>query len=435
MSDTATLSVPLLDVQYRFLVSVVKFICLLTGVGYGKTWIGARKAVAKAVNHPGTKGLACSNSYRQLEDVVIPELRAALEQMGVSYTWRAGDRNFILENGSIIQCRSLQSSAIDGLRGTSFEWAWLDEARDMPEKAFEVVQSRVGRKIGPVPQVFITTTPAGFNWIYKRFGPNRKNKDQYEIFRASTRDNPFLPDNFYGDLEDSYSKEFAEQELEGGFISMGKRLYSSWHPIKNVTKKARYRAGDPLIVALDFNIGHCVAAIMQERGGCTLVVDEIFCDKGEGTFGVIDEFMRKYPQAQNVFIYGDPAGHGRNAAASKTNYELWREALPDARVMVPTSWYPIPDRVLSVNYRLCSAREKKRRLFVNPSCTHVIEDFDQVAPQKDGSCAPLKSNDTLHLTHISDAIGYYVVHEHSVRARVNGIKQAMKDAEHRFARS
>ena len=425
--------VPLLDIQYAFLTCVVRFCALVTGVGYGKTWIGARKAVSLALKYPGTIGLACANSYRQLEDVVEPELEAALEAMGVGYTWQSGKSRFVLANGSKILCRSLDKTAVSKIRGTAFLWAWLDEARDMPEKAFKVVMGRVGRKRGPAAQVFITTTPNGFNWIYKYFGPNRKNRADFEIFKARTADNPTLPPSYFESLADSYDSRFAAQELDGDFIAAEDVLYGAFSK-KNISRLARYQPGEPINVALDFNFNPCVAAIIQEIAGRTCVVDEIWVEGGASAPGVIDEFMARYPRARDVTIYGDPAGHGRSAQTGKSYYDLWREALPHARIAVPRSVYPIVDRVNSVNYRLKTARTKTRLLYVNPGCEHAIEDFSQVLPAKDGSLAPRKSADTPELTHISDAIGYYVVHEHSVRARVDRLKAAAEDAAHRHER-
>lgn len=424
----ADLHVPLLHIQYAFLTCMARFVALVTGVGYGKTWIGARKAVSNAVNHPGTKGLACSNSYRQLEDVVIPELHDALAHMQVQYEFQASKSRFVLANGSIILCRSLDRTAISKIRGTAFTWAWLDEARDMPEMAFKVVQGRVGRHRGAAAQLFITTTPNGFNWIYKSFGPNRKNKKDYVEFKAKTKDNPALDPSYYETLADSYDARFAAQELDGEYVSADDVLYSAFDHKKNKSSKARYRPGEPLNVCLDFNVNPCVAVLVQEIQGMTCAVDEIWCDTGEATQGVIDMFLERYPRARDVRIYGDPAGHGRDTRSGVTDYELWSNALPDAEIMVPRSSYPVVDRINSMNARFCTPLTKKRRMFVNPKCVHLLEDLNQVLPKSDGSRAPRKVGVPAELTHISDALGYYVVHEHSVRAKVDALKRAREDA-------
>ena len=90
------------------------------------------------------------------------------------------------------------------------------------------------------------------------------------------------------------------------------------------------------------------------------------------------------------------------------------------------------DRVNSVNHRLFHPRSKRRSLFVNPKCERTVEDFCQVLPAKDGSRRPRKGAGVPHeLTHLSDAVGYYVVHEHSVRAVADGLKQAREDDAYR----
>lgn len=424
------LRIPLLPVQFAFMDCSSRYQALITGIGYGKTWVGARKGVSLTVRFPGTQGLACSNSYRQLEDVVIPEIEAAAKHFGVPCRFEAGKARFVFANGSKILCRSLDKTAMNKLRGTAFVWAWLDEARDMPEKAFKIVQGRIGRKRGPAAQLFLTTTPNGFNWIYKHFGPLKKDpRGEYSIFHARTADNTTLPSDFVPSLTSAYDERMAAQELDGAFTAPENTLYSAFDRTKNVSRRARYDPTAPLAVALDFNVNPCVAGIIQEFAGRTCVVDEIWNADGDGTPGVIRAFGERYGYDVAFEIYGDPAGHARRSNAGKSDYELWKDAFPNARVLVPRSTYPIVDRVNSVNHRL-KQRDGTRLLFVNPSCVHLIEDFEQVMPKKDGSRAPRKEADAAHLSHISDAVGYYVVHVHSVRARVDMLKRAIEDGKH-----
>ena len=155
----------------------------------------------------------------------------------------------------------------------------------MPEEAFRVVQGRVGRHRGPAAQVFITTTPNGFNWIYRVFGPNRKNRTDYALFRARTADNPSLNTTYETGLRDAYDENLAAQELDGEFRAAEATLYYPFDMTKNVNARARYSPRLPLNVALDFNVNPCVAALIQEIGGRTCIVDEIYCTTGEGNRG------------------------------------------------------------------------------------------------------------------------------------------------------
>lgn len=419
------LFVALLTIQYQFMTCMAPFQALVTGLGYGKTFIGARKAVFLAKKFKGRKGLAAANSYRQLEDVVIPELHDALRQMHMAYTWVAGKSRFELANGSMILCRSLEKTSSEKLRGIDFAWAWLDEARDMPLSAFQVVQGRVGRRLGSQTIVYLTTTPKGFNWIYKLFGPKRKNKKDYVLFRATTRDNPALNPDYADGLEDSYDESMKRQEVDGDFVAEGKTLYHAWSS-RNESAKAKYRKGDRIIVALDFNVIPCTAAIIQERQGFTLVVDEIYDETGMGTEGVINTFLERYPEAKGVQVYGDPAGHARDTRSKTTDFEMWKQRV-DCRIYVAKSWIHISDRINAVNGRLRSYT-KKVRLLVNPKCEHLIEDFQQVKPHKDGSKRPRKETDTPHLTHISDAVGYYVVSQFPIHKKLDREALAASDA-------
>ena len=427
-----TLHVPLLPAQYDFMTARERFVAYVTGVGGGKTFSGARKTVAITSQNPKTPWLAAANSYRQLEDVVIPEIGDALDEFGIDFEFLSGKQRFELPNGSRIFCRSLfDRKSINKLRGTAFRGAWLDEARDMPQYAFEVVQARIGRKRGPLAQAFITTTPSGLNWIHRVFvrdvRSGKRSPENYRLIRGKTIDNVSLPPEYIDSLLESYDERTRREELDGEFVPSGNRLYHAFDGDKSVDERARYHAEEPIILALDFNVIPCVAAVIQELRGRTCVVDEIFDMSGKGTEGVIETFIDRYPGCRSPIIFGDPAGHGRSSTTGKSDYEMWRIALPEVQIRVPRSPYPIVDRINSTNVRLKDGKGR-RRLLVNPACVRTIEDFDQVQPATNGSREPRKDKDTPLLTHISDAIGYYVVHNFSVRKRVDRLKQARIDA-------
>ena len=60
----------------------------------------------------------------------------------------------------------------------------------------------------------------------------------------------------------------------------------------------------------------------------------------------------------------------------------------------------------------------QHRLLVNPSCKHLIKDFEQVCWKADPHGNPLTDLDKSdHMrTHVSDAVGYLVAREFPMRA-------------------
>lgn len=420
--------VPLLPVQASFMFCTAPFQCMATGIGYGKTTTGALKTIALLAKNPGRLALCVMNSDPQLLAVMIPAIKRALKKCRVRYRFTKTERKFKLYNGATILCRSVGSSTADNLRGINADFLWIDEARDLSKYAFDVLVGRVGRREGvkPNPMTYLTTTPNGFDWIYRLFGPGRKNKKDYRPFHASTLDNPAVPQATKEHLATLYDERTREQELGGAWVSASATLYHAFDRRRNLSRKAKYDPRFPLLVGLDFNVAHCVAIICQERNGSLLVVDEIFDTTGRGTDSVIDTFLRRYPEAAGVRIFGDPSGHNRDTRSGKSDYEIWR-ARVDCLIGHRQAAPPIVDRVNAVNGWLYSAIDHKCRVYINPACKHLIEDLESVLPEKDGSRRPRKQGQPPHLTHPSDAFGYLVESLHPVRRILDRLKLARQD--------
>ena len=132
------------------------------------------------------------------------------------YTFYRGDMRMKLVNGSEVLFRSTDEP--DHLRGPNLAWVYMDEAAQSSEESFRVLQGRL-RQEGMEPQLWITTTPKGFNWVYQEFAA--KERSGWGLVRCSARDNPYLPEGFLDRLEASYAPEFALQEIEGEFTIVG----------------------------------------------------------------------------------------------------------------------------------------------------------------------------------------------------------------------
>ena len=66
------------------------------------------------------------------------------------------------------------------------------------------------------------------------------------------------------------------------------------------------------------------------------------------------------------------------------------------------------DRVSLVNARLLNARDEVQ-LFVDPKCTELIDDFEQVSYEEDST--QVDKNKDRRRTHLSDALGYLIWQE------------------------
>jgi len=129
----------------------------------------------------------------------------------------------------------------DAWRGPNLNWIWFDEAaRKKSDAAWKVLIARI--RIPPNPCLFITTTPKP-HWLKRVFlsdPPMHEGKSLSEFFRTSTRDNAAnLDPVYYASLVAAYTGKYAEQELEGHFVTFEGLVYDDisldgW-PVGNLT--------------------------------------------------------------------------------------------------------------------------------------------------------------------------------------------------------
>jgi hypothetical protein len=111
-----------------------------------------------------------------------------------------------------------------------------------------------------------------------------------------------------------------------------------------------------------------------------------------------------------LVVYADATG-ARLQTSGKTDLLILKEELRhygDVAYRVPRSNPVVRDRVTLMNSKLGSA-SGARLLRVDPRCTELIRDFEQVT-FKEGSGVIDKDRDRRR-THLSDALGYLVWQE------------------------
>ena len=212
MSDVKTIE--LYGTQDDFVRCEKRFTAFIGGIGSGKTWGGACKALVWCAKR--TLGLVVSPTYPMLRDAT---LRTFMDVCGPWVkSFSKTEMIATMTTGAEVLFRSADNP--DRLRGPNLHWAWIDEAALCPRQTWEVLigRLRAGGMAGPC---WITTTPKGRNWLFER-------QDQLTIFRGSTMDNPYLSPEFVQSLQAAYTGKFAQQELEGLFVAFEGLIYDEF---------------------------------------------------------------------------------------------------------------------------------------------------------------------------------------------------------------
>jgi len=205
--------------QYRFLRSPARYRAFIAGVGAGKTYSGVLASLVAC--QQSERGAIIAPTYPMLKDVVLPTFRE-IASGGID-TLNKADLYADMTNGHRILFRSADKP--ERLRGLNLGWAWLDEAAQVGEETWDILLGRLRLDPG---RAWITTTPKGHNWVHKRFVESPS--EEHETVRATTHDNPHLPDEYIESLEEQYTERFRQQEIEGRFVEAQGALWS-WDDI------------------------------------------------------------------------------------------------------------------------------------------------------------------------------------------------------------
>jgi phage terminase large subunit-like protein len=203
LADVRTIE--LYGAQHDFVACDDRFAAFVGGVGSGKTFAGAAKALYWAAKTQGL-GLVVAPTYPMLRDSTLRTVQEVFD--GAILDFHKTEMRAEVRGGAEVLFRSADDP--DRLRGPNLHWTWMDEAAMCPKGTWEIIigRLRAGGQAGPC---WVTTTPKGRNWLYKR-------KDDMTLFRASTRDNPYVSSEFVDSLDTNYSGAFKLQEIEGEFI-------------------------------------------------------------------------------------------------------------------------------------------------------------------------------------------------------------------------
>ncbi len=249
-----------------------------------------------------------------------------------------------------------------------------------------------------------------------------------------------LPREFIEAAERNLDPLSFRREYEASWDVAEGLAYYAWNRDRHV-QPLQYDPSAPLVFCFDFNRNPGVAVIAQEQAcgsrpcqcgfpgsksgelcrGCGVRVPPVTVTAVIGQVRVMNSNTPevcaklvnnwKHHEGQ-VHIYGDATGgQGGSAQTEGTNWELVRQYLSPH--FLNMHWYVARsnpseiDRVANTNARLMSAAGDVRLLVDEAKAPDVVRDFEGVLV-KEGGSGEIDKNRTPLLSHLSDAIGYYL---------------------------
>lgn len=205
-----------------FHTSPARYKALLGGLGSGKTAAGSIEALKRI--KAGYDGAIISPDHQHF-------VKSAFEEFSNWCPWEhlvkqnKTEKWWLFDTGAKVFYGGIDDP--DSWRGPNLNWIWFDEAaRKKSAAAWKVLIARI--RIPPNPCMFITTTPRP-HWLKRVFvtdPPVFEGKNLTAFFKTSTRSNiANLDPVYYASLLASYTGKYADQELEGEFVTFEGLVY------------------------------------------------------------------------------------------------------------------------------------------------------------------------------------------------------------------
>ncbi len=407
--------------QAAFHSMTCKYPAFIAGYGAGKSETLLNQAILDASVSVEALIALYSPTYDLVRLILAPRLLAKLAEFGIEYDYNKTENYITTKSGQFgnFILRSLDTP--ERIVGYESFRAHIDEIDILNENqansAWNKIIARNRQKL-PVKdsmnRVSVYTTPEGFKFVYDRWVKHKK--DGYELIRAPSYSNPFLPKDYIESLRLSYSDELIKAYIEGEFVNLvSGTVYKSFDRAIHCSNESIIPK-ETLYIGQDFNVGKMASTIyvkrtkiefnLKQNSNNLITIWHAVAELSNlyDTPSVINAIKQTYPE-HHIIIYPDASGSSRKSTdASVSDIALLQQA--GFEIRAPRKNPFVKDRVAAVNTAF-----SKQLLFINTKmCPNVTNCLEQQSYDDYGEPDKKSGND-----HQNDATGYPIVFEMPVK--------------------
>lgn len=313
-------NIPLTAPQKDFCSSTAKNPAIIGGLGSGKSRAGTMRLISLLLSDKGANGGYYMPSYDLLKLRAIPGVEEDLEMIGIPYTTNKSSYTITIHGFGDIIFRSYDRPE----RIIAYETAHsvVDELDTLPKEKASLVWRKITernrqKRSRPNTIACVTTPDQGFSgFIYEKWV--KKRQDGYEIIKAATTSNPYLPDDYVQQIRDNYDPLLAEMYINGDFVSLSdKKVYHFFDRKKHHVDRID-DGNERLYITIDFNIGGCCSNVWVIEGNKPMAVDEFV---SHDTQDFVNMLTQRY-KGRKIIIYPDASGKNRNTNSTSTDIDI-----------------------------------------------------------------------------------------------------------------
>lgn len=369
-----------------------KFIAYIGGVGSGKTLCGCIAILTQAIMHPGDY-LICR---LYLPELKITTLKTFLEvcpkELIIEHRIADGIIRLKSRNGiSTIIFRGLEEP--DKLRSLNLSGFYIDEANQVSENAFMLLQGRL--RGNGLRKGILTSNPKGHDYLYRWFVKqdhikSEKGRQDYFLIKAPSTENIHLPDGYVQSMMEAWSDERVQREIMASFDSFEGMVYPEFRRDVHVIKPFVIPKEWTRIIGIDHGYRNPACwlwaavdyddniYVYREFYHNELTIKEICHGKKEdGIVGVVA--LSKGERISGAFI--DPStNHVRSG--NESDFSVYREHLPGdfPLTLANNSVETGIDRIKS--YLKVNPITNKPSVFIFDTCYNLLEEISKYRYQE-----------------------------------------------------
>ena len=228
--------------QIKFLGRDRPYYGFISGSGAGKTFAGVYRLWLNATLwNPDEMGAIIVPDKSQFTDNIKP----IMEDFGLMDRWHynsvyTDEPGLVTDNGQRILILSADNDRqIGRIKGKNLAYIWMDEEAEIDPRAREIADQRL--RVGSYPNLFITTTPDGYNHTYdffkgevtdaieEPFGKGKLiyNDDKLAVVGVPSEANPAIDDRHIARQRRNLPDHIVQQEIEGDFVEVGAGVFTT----------------------------------------------------------------------------------------------------------------------------------------------------------------------------------------------------------------
>lgn len=301
--------------------ATARFNIWVGAVSSGKTYSSILKAIDFMKNGPKGDGMFIGVNRETIQRNVLGELYKFL---GFSEP-ASKSTEAKLYGRRIYFVGAPDESSVRRIQGSTLAFAYVDEATNIPEPLWKMLQSRL-RIEGA--QLFATCNPEGpAHWLKKNY-IDRAHELDLKYWNFILDDNPNLSEKYKSDLKKEYTGMWYKRYILGEWAVAHGLIYDGFDHVNTFDKEME--AANYYVCGIDYGTSNATAAVLcaisPTRWPQIRVEDEYYYDsekKGRSkTDGELAEDIYDFLRYKNITaIYVDPS-------AASLKLELRRKNLP-----------------------------------------------------------------------------------------------------------